>query len=1011
MIGPYVMHVPTSTAVKHPGLVGVNSDTNFIKYLAWFESCQGSRLELSSESLALFPSMLPYPEALLPAGTEVGTEEVITWWTKAFLNAFIAWGNFVTLGCPTSGSSAYEPRVGHRSMESIRVFTDELLGEMREFVCLDLVLGRLGCEGKRATVEQLLAQVSCTVGACYMSEPVGGSLPSTALPVTASRVAIPEVAGTVDPLQWLEPERADIVANLDRLRLPEPLWEDIVVACHRVPEEDEPALARKLLETGMAVLIPEQDLPRDSDGRLLAGGLFCVGKNAQEDRLIYDRRPENGTMPRLRWAELPSGACFTRMLLRPDQYLRGSGDDLRNYYYSLKLPENWIRFNSVGRRVCAEVLREQGRDPQVPHRLCFRVLGMGDRNGCCIAQATHEAVLKKHGVLQEAEKLVYGRHVPVGDRWEGVYLDDLLITQKVTMPYDIPLDGTFVPPAAQADDDDMVQVARAEQAYVKAKLQRAVHKAFRAETSFRAWGAEVDGIKGCVGAPKEMRKQLWVLIEMIVAGGYVCQDVLRKIVGYLAFCFQYRRELYALLHHMYKYIDRMPQSRWVRIPGHIADELRSCALHLPFACCSMRRQLSGTIVATDATPTGGGAVFANVPSGLASELWRRSEIRGQAVRLDRESDLRLDAEVPAEPSKFASVVSQCVHWHVRASYSFRQTSHINLQEARALRRELMRMAANPAWRNHLIICLNDSRVVVGCMSKGRSSSYKLNGVMRSLVPHLVTSGLGIGLIWIETGANIADCPSRFTSLPPPCRSPRWLRQFGVAERGQTAGMEVFTRNGGITSACMLAGFRMLPAVDLRCGHDVWAGDIDDLFSGARVDWVWFVLPRGSFLPRRCAPRGVRLRTKEAPEGEEARREIAEGNALWRRTLWLASLALGRGCQVVLEHPAESWAWRMPETQMFAQKWGLHFRSLDLGMFHGSVEEDGSDRRCVRILSNASWLELLERREADDRKDGASRTVTREARGVAHPRGFCEEVANALGQWQEGSASEGRGADC
>ncbi|CAE7383354.1 unnamed protein product, partial [Symbiodinium microadriaticum] len=566
-----------------------------------------SRLELSSESLALFPSMLPYPEALLPAGTEVGTEEAITWWTKAFLNAFIAWGNFVTLGCPTSGSSAYEPRVGHRSMESIRVFTDELLGEMREFVCLDLVLGRLGCEGKRATVEQLLAQVSCTVGACYMSEPVGGSLPSTALPVTASRVAIPEVAGTVDPLQWLEPERADIVANLDRLRLPEPLWEDIVVACHRVPEEDEPALARKLLETGMAVLIPEQDLPRDSDGRLLAGGLFCVGKNAQEDRLIYDRRPENGTMPRLRWAELPSGACFTRMLLRPDQYLRGSGDDLRNYYYSLKLPENWIRFNSVGRRVCAEVLREQGRDPQVPHRLCFRVLGMGDRNGCCIAQATHEAVLKKHGVLQEAEKLVYGRRVPVGDRWEGVYLDDLLITQKVTMPYDIPLDGTFVPPAAQADDDDMVQVARAEQAYVKAKLQRAVHKAFRAETSFRAWGAEVDGIKGCVGAPKEMRKQLWVLIEMIVAGGYVCQDVLRKIVGYLAFCFQYRRELYALLHHMYKYIDR--------------------------------RQLSGTIVATDATPTGGGAVFAN------------------AVRLDRESDLRLDAEVPAEPSKFASVVS------------------------------------------------------------------------------------------------------------------------------------------------------------------------------------------------------------------------------------------------------------------------------------------------------------------------------------------------------------------
>ncbi|CAE7927238.1 unnamed protein product, partial [Symbiodinium necroappetens] len=223
---------------------------------------------------------------------------------------------------------------------------------------------------------------------------------------------------------------------------------------------------------------------------------------------------------------------------------------------------------------------------------------MGDRNGCCIAQATHEAVLKKHGVLDEANKLVYGRHVPVGDRWEGVYLDDLLITQKVSMPYNIPLDGTFIPPVAQAGDDDMVQVARAEQAYEQAKLQRAVHKAFRAETSFRAWGAEVDGIKGSVGAPKEMRKQLWVLIEKIVAGGYVCQDVLRKIVG---------------------------------------------------------RRLAGTVLATDATPTAGGAVLA------------------RAVRIDRDSDLCLDAEVPAEPSKFASV-------------------------ARALRRELMRMAADPAWK-------------------------------------------------------------------------------------------------------------------------------------------------------------------------------------------------------------------------------------------------------------------------------------------------------------------------
>ena len=737
----------------------------------------------------------------------------------------------------------------------------------------------------------------------------------------------------------------------------------------------------------MAVLMPEQDLPHDSRGRLLARGLFCVGKNAQEDRLIYDRRPENGTMPRLRWAELPSGACFTRMLLRPNQYLRGSGDDLRNYYYSLKLPENWIKFNSVGRRVCAEVLREHGRDPQVAHRLCFRVLGMGDRNGCCIAQATHEAVLKQHGVLQEANKLVYGQHVPVGDRWEGVYLDDLLIAQKVSMPYNIPLDGSFTPPAAQVDDEDMVQVARAERAYEEANLQRAVHKAFRAESSFRAWGAEVEGIKGTVGAPKDMRKQLWTLIEKIVAGGYVCQDVLRKIVGYLAFCFQYRRELYALLHHTYKYIDRMAKSRWVRMPGYIQDELRSCALHLPFAYCSMRRQLAGSILATDATPTGGGAVLAKVPSELAAELWRQSEIRGQAVRLDHDSDLCLDAEVPAEPSKFASVVAQCVHWHVCSSYSFRQTSHINLQEARALRRELIRMAGNPAWRNHIVICLNDSRVVVGCMSKGRSSSFKLNGVMRSLVPHLILSGLGFGLIWIETGANIADHPSRFTPLPAPLKAPRWLQKFGVAERGRTTGVEIFSRNGGITAACRLKGFRMLSVVDLRAGHNVWTREVETLFSEEHVDWVWFAPPRDSFSPHSRDYRGVRLRSKDAPEGRDTHFKVRKGNALWMRTLSLAHLVLGDGGQVFIEHPADSWAWHLPETRRFAQMWRLQTIRLNLDMFRDADSGGRPVPQFVKILTNGSWLELLERRGPGRLGNTSSLTVRRVACGAAYPNNF------------------------
>ena len=113
----------------------------------------------------------------------------------------------------------------------------------------------------------------------------------------------------------------------------------------------------------MVTLIPESDLPRRQDGSLLTGGFFCVKKNDVEDRLIFDRRPENATMARLDWAKLPSAACLTRVLLGPHEFLRGSGDDLRNYYYALALPLQWVKYNSVGRPVGPEIVSQWGGDP------------------------------------------------------------------------------------------------------------------------------------------------------------------------------------------------------------------------------------------------------------------------------------------------------------------------------------------------------------------------------------------------------------------------------------------------------------------------------------------------------------------------------------------------------------------------------------------------------------------------------------------------------------------------
>lgn len=262
MITHESVHGGRPLCLRHPALRGRNS--RFIKYAAWFGRVQGTLLVRTGNDVPLFPCVLPFPEVTL---VEVVSDsgQARDWWGRAFVNTFVAWSNFVVLGCPRPGSSTLEPRVVYRA--DVQDFALKLLGEVSQFASFELVAGLLECQGKRSVLEDMLKLNFASYGGAEVG------VPSGALPVSASRVAIPDTAGRVDPLEWLPPDQAAVVGDLEAIRLPEHLWEDVVVACHRVPQDEESDLAEKLLSTGMAELV-------------------------KEDRLIFDRRPENSTMPR-----------------------------------------------------------------------------------------------------------------------------------------------------------------------------------------------------------------------------------------------------------------------------------------------------------------------------------------------------------------------------------------------------------------------------------------------------------------------------------------------------------------------------------------------------------------------------------------------------------------------------------------------------------------------------------------------------------------------------------------
>ena len=142
-----------------------------------------------------------------------------------------------------------------------------------------------------------------------LSNPTMDELEARAQWIDASCAALSQRAGGVRPSEILPPAEAEILADMERhVLLPEMQWpHPLPRSCHKVHPKQRRRLYRRLLDNGLARLVPAELIPKDpNSGRWLAGGCFGVSKKGKRElRLIFDRRPQNATNRRLRWATLP----------------------------------------------------------------------------------------------------------------------------------------------------------------------------------------------------------------------------------------------------------------------------------------------------------------------------------------------------------------------------------------------------------------------------------------------------------------------------------------------------------------------------------------------------------------------------------------------------------------------------------------------------------------------------------------------------------------------------------
>lgn len=160
---------------------------------------------------------------------------------------------------------------------------------------------------------------------------------------------------------------------------------------------------------------------------------------------------------------------------------------------------------------------------------------------------------------------------------------------------------------------------------------------------------------------------------------------------------------------------------------------------------------------------------------VCKSLYRFSEKRGEYTRLDWESQaIPPPSTMGTAPS--ALVESLMKHtWTSSQSIPFKRREHINLLELDMVKEEIIDRVNS--GRGHCrVVNLCDSRVVVGCFAKGRSSSVQMNARMRACLAWSLVGDISLSNLWVDAHNNPADYPSRNKEIPkpPPCVLPDTL---------------------------------------------------------------------------------------------------------------------------------------------------------------------------------------------------------------------------------------------
>ena len=511
---------------------------------------------------------------------------------------------------------------------------------------------------------------------------------------------------------------------------------------------------------------------RDEIEEPYGSGLFSVVKDLRKDRLILDSRGANLLeRPAQRWIQsLACGEALVRLLVKEDEIVKASGNDLRDFYYLFQVSEERSRRNYlVGSIHAAKVSHlEALKKKQISDGWIFgslRTLAMGDCQAVELAQTCHLSLTLNCGGASKDNLISMHHPLPREKTSVGIVIDDYVAISVV------PKDAE----AERSEGADLADTMFKE--YQRVKLIPHEGKAFRDSKEANFWGLDLDGERATVRGSLKRAIPLAGLLLRVAKLGAATGGLLETLTGSIISLFLYRRRFLAVLDSLFATYFGRSRKTVIGLDGRTKSDLLIVACLLPVAVSSLRAKVGPRVTATDASSWGEAAVVGSIPQLVANELYRHTLkkslwvwlLKPYAALMRARGELPADEEVPDGESRYHShPLWQCLAESLDFKLLFMKVKsgerHINIGELRAM----LKAEEKHAWRtpeSREIYAL-DSQVCLGCLVKGRSSSAALNTELTRSLPVMILQDMYSEGIYFETSVNPADDPTRDKPVRP-----------------------------------------------------------------------------------------------------------------------------------------------------------------------------------------------------------------------------------------------------